>query len=77
MLDNDFSSFYEELYSRPLAEPRNEHDVKNILSCIRAQHGQLDSEDDEQLLKTTSVFRKKMAMMAAKARQVLAEYTKA
>jgi hypothetical protein len=77
MVDNELSDFYEELYGRPLAEPRDEEDVKNILSCIRAQHGFLDSDDENQLQKMHSTFQKKMSMMATRSRKVLGQFTKA
>jgi hypothetical protein len=77
MVDNEFSDFYQELYGRPLAEPRDEEDVKNILSSIRAQHGFLDSDDENQLQTMTSTFQKKMTMMASRSRKVLAQFTKA
>ncbi len=77
MVDNELSAFYEELYGRPLAEPRDEEDVKNILSCIRAQHGFLDSDDENQLQMMTSTFQKKMSMVASRSRKVLAQFTKA
>ena len=76
MIDNEFSDFYEELYGRPPAEPRDEEDVKNILDCIRAQHGFLDSDDENQLRTMTSTFQKKMNMMASRSRKVLAQFTK-
>ena len=77
MADNELSDFYEELYGRPLAEPRDEEDVKNILSCIRAQHGFLDSDDENQLQMMTSTFQKKMSMVASRSRKILAQFTKA
>jgi hypothetical protein len=76
MVDKELSEFYEGLYGRPLAEPRDEEDVKNILSCIRAQHGFLDSDDENQLQKTTLIFQKKLNMMTSKSRKVLAQFTK-
>lgn len=77
MIDPELSEFYEKLYDRPLTEPKDTHDVKNILTCIRAGHGDLDDEDDDQLRKTgTEIFRKKITMMASKSRKVLAQFTK-
>lgn len=77
MIDLELSEFYEKLYDRPLAEPEDEQDVKNILTCIRAGHGDLDEEDDDQLRKSGSeIFRRKITMMASKSRKVLAQFTK-
>jgi hypothetical protein len=76
MVDKELSEFYEGLYGRPLVDPRDEEDVKNILSCIRAQHGFLDSDDENQLQKTTTTFQKKMNMMASRSRKILAQFTK-
>ncbi|KIW23153.1 uncharacterized protein PV07_11373 [Cladophialophora immunda] len=77
MIDPELSEFYEKLYDRPLSEPKDEQDVKNILTCIRAGHGDLDDEDDDQLRKAGSeIFRKKITMMASKSRKVLAQFTK-
>jgi hypothetical protein len=76
MIDPELAEFYGQLYDRPLTEPNDEQDVKNILSCIRAGHGDLDSEDDEQLRRAGSeVFRKKMTMVASKSRRILAQFT--
>lgn len=77
MIDPELSDFYENLYDSPLTEPKDEQDVKNILACIRAGHGDLDDEDDDQLRKAGSeLFRKKITMMATKSRKVLAQFTK-
>ena len=76
-MDKELSDFYEELYGRPLAEPRDEEDVKNILSCIRAQHGFLDDDDESQLQMLSSTFQRKMSMVASRSRKVLAQFTKA
>ncbi|KIX03638.1 uncharacterized protein Z518_07191 [Rhinocladiella mackenziei CBS 650.93] len=77
MIDPELSEFYEKLYDSPLTEPKDEQDVKNILTCIRAGHGDLDDEDDDQLRKAGSeIFRKKITMMASKSRKVLAQFTK-
>ena len=77
MMDQELSEFYEQLYGRPLTEPKEQQDVKNILSCIRAGHGYLDSEDDDQLRRAGSeIFRKKMTMVASKSRKILAQFTK-
>jgi hypothetical protein len=73
----ELSEFYEQIYGKPLAEPKNQEDVKNNLSCIRAQHGFFDSDDGDQLQKTTPIFRKKMNMFASKSSKVLAKFTKA
>jgi hypothetical protein len=77
MADIELSEFYEQIYGKPLAEPKDQNDVKNILSCIRAQHGFFDSDDEDQLQKTTPMFQKKMNMFASKSRKVLAKFTKA
>jgi hypothetical protein len=77
IMNNELSDFYEELYGRPLAEPRDKEDVKNVLSCIRAQHGFLDSDDENQVQRATLTFQKKMNMMASRSRKVLAQFTKA
>jgi hypothetical protein len=76
MADNELSSFYEELYGKPLEEPRDATDVQNILRCIRAQHGFLDAEDENQLQGMSATFRKKMNMLTSKSRKVLAQFTK-
>lgn len=77
MIDSELSQFYEQLYDKRLAEPKDEEDVKNILTCIRAGHGDLDDEDDDQLRRAGSeIFRKKITMMASKSRKVLAQFTK-
>jgi len=75
-MDNELSVFYEELYDRPLAEPRDEEDVKNILGCIGAQHGVLDGDDKNQLQMMYSTFQKKMNMVASRSRKILAQFTK-
>ncbi|KAJ9605358.1 hypothetical protein H2200_010015 [Cladophialophora chaetospira] len=76
-VDPELSAFYEQLYGRPLAKPANEQDVKNILSCIRVGHSDLDSEDNEQLERAgLDIVRKKMTMVASKSRKVLAQFTK-
>lgn len=77
MIDSELSEFYEQLYDRPLTEPRDTQDVKDILTCIRAQHGDLDDEDNDQLRKAGGeIFRKKITMMASKSRKILAQFTK-
>jgi hypothetical protein len=77
MIDPELSEFYENLYDRPLTEPKDEQEVKNILTCIRTWHGGLDDEDDHQLRKAGSeIFRKKMTMIASKSQKVLAQFTK-
>ena len=77
MIDSELSEFYEKLYDRPFTEPKDTQDVKNILTCIRAWHGDLDDEDDDQLRKAGSeTFRKKITMMASRSRKVLAQFTK-
>jgi hypothetical protein len=76
MADNELSSFYEELYGKPLQEPKDAADVQNILSCIRAQHGFLDTDDESQLQGMSATFRKKMSLMTSKSRKVQAQFTK-
>lgn len=77
MAESDLETFYQELYGRPLAEPTTEQDVKNILSCIRAQHGFLDSDDENQLrTATTPVLQKKLHMITSYSRKVLGGVTK-
>lgn len=77
MVDPELAEFYQQLHGHPMGEPSNEQDVKDILSCIRAGHGFLDSEDDDQLQRTGSeVFRKKVTLMASKSRNILAQFTK-
>lgn len=77
MEDIELAEYYQQIYGKTLAEPENENDVKNILSCIRTQHGFFDSDDEDQLQKTTSNFQKKINMFASKSRKVLAKFTKA
>ncbi|OAG34109.1 hypothetical protein AYO21_11750 [Fonsecaea monophora] len=76
-MDNEFSAFYEELYQKPLAEPQNEQDAQNILSCILARHGNLNSEDETLLQGTTSILHRKVTMIARNSRKILAQFTKA
>jgi hypothetical protein len=76
-MDSELSAFYEELYQKPLAEPQNEQDVQNILSCILARHGTLDGEDETLLQGTTSILHRKVYMIARNSRKILAQFTKA
>lgn len=77
MIDSGLSQFYKQLYDKALAEPEDEQDVKNILTCIRAERGDLDDEDYDQLQETGSeILRKKITMMTNKSRKVLAQFTK-
>ena len=76
-MDSELSAFYHELYQKPLAEPQTEKDVQNILSCILAQHGTLDGEDEALLQGTTSILHRKVNMIAHNSRKVLAQFTKA
>jgi hypothetical protein len=77
MVDVELSDFYEQIYGKPLAEPEDQNDVKNILDCICAQHGFFNRDDEHQLQKTTSMFQMKVNMFASKSRKVLAKFTKA
>ncbi|KAF1811695.1 hypothetical protein P152DRAFT_418319 [Eremomyces bilateralis CBS 781.70] len=77
MANSKLSDFYYELYGRSLAEPKNEEDVVNILSCIRVQHCVFDGDDETELQKMNSTVQKKMRMIASNSRENLARFTKA
>jgi hypothetical protein len=75
MADIEFAQFYQEIYGKPLAEPEADQDVKNILSCIRAQHGFFDDNDENDLRTISPILQKKIQMVASKSRKVLAQFT--
>lgn len=76
-VDKELPDFYERPYGQPLAEPRDEDYVKNILSCVRAQHGSLDSDEEEKLYLISLILQKKMSLIARNSRKVATRFTKA
>lgn len=77
MIDPELAEFYQKLYDRPLTEPNDEQEVKDILSCIRVGYGQFDQEDDEQLRNAGfHVLRSKLAMVTNRSRNILAQITR-
>lgn len=76
MAEDDFKNLYEELYRRPLAEPRNEQEVKDVLSCVRAKLGFFDAEEEDELRSTTPALQMKLAMLTKDSRKLLADFTK-
>lgn len=76
-MSEDFKLLYEELYERPLAEPTCEEDVRNILSCIRTQHGHFDDHEEAELQSASAILRKKVRLLANGSRKILAQFTKA